>query len=119
MNPAINCSIFLIVGIYFFILHFFTLFFLANMHECPICYTNTVSIFENSCSHVWCKKCHNKMIQIKHHTCPLCREEILLKKRPTHNTYIEWLLNGGQPVYRWRTKRYRKRYKQYLTYKYH
>ena len=86
--------------------------------ECPICFDTTVSIFENTCGHQWCKKCHQKMIQIHHHTCPLCRDEILLNKRPPHNAYIEWLLNGGEPVYRWRTKRYRKKYKQYLKYKY-
>lgn len=78
--------------------------------ECPICYDEeVVSIFRNTCNHAWCKQCHQQLIHHQHTECPICRTEIALKRRPRpHNNYIEWLLEGGTPVIRWRNKRYRK-----------
>ena len=79
--------------------------------ECPICLDeDVVSTFTNICSHEWCKKCHQQLIHHKHTDCPICRGSIQLKRRPKpHNNYINWLLEGGTPVIRWRNKRYRKR----------
>lgn len=81
------------------------------MDNCPICLCPSKSIFTNTtCSHSWCKQCHNKLIQFKHTSCPLCREDIHLKRRPVpKNEYIDWLLEGGVPVIRWRNKRWTKR----------
>ena len=93
------------------------MYFFLKM-ECPICYEEKVSIFTNNCGHTWCKECHNKLVQMNHTTCPMCRDNIVLQKHLPKNHYIEWLLSGGEPIYVWRTKRHRKRYKQYLKYKY-
>ena len=78
--------------------------------ECPICYDEDVaSIFTNTCNHKWCKKCHQQLIHHKQTDCPICRHSIGLKRRPKpHNKYLDWLLEGGTPVIRWRNKRYRK-----------
>ncbi len=85
--------------------------------ECPICYNTSVSIFTNVCNHSWCKECHNRMISVNHTTCCICREAIILPhKMRKHNTYIHWLLNGGEPALRWRPKRYRRG--QFFKYKY-
>lgn len=84
---------------------------------CPICLDYKKSIFTNICGHSWCKNCHQKMISHSHTTCPLCRQTIILQKTPPTNTYIEWLLNGGEPTHVWRTKKHRKKYKQYLKYR--
>lgn len=86
--------------------------------QCPICYNDDLSIFSNSCGHTWCKTCHQKLIKFNLTSCPLCRENIILQKHLPRNDYIEWLINGGEPMYRWRTKKHRKKYKQYLKYKY-
>ena len=79
--------------------------------ECPICYETKNSIFTNiTCNHAWCKQCHHKMVDHKHTTCPICRESIHLKRRPApKNEYIDWLIEGGIPVIRWRNKRWRRR----------
>lgn len=81
------------------------------MTECPICYNCSLSIFTNkTCDHTWCKACHNKLIQYKHTTCPICRSTIQLERRPKpYNEYIEWLLEGGVPVVRWRNKRWKRK----------
>ncbi len=80
------------------------------MSECPVCYEYTVSVFTNTCQHSWCKSCHQRMMDHKHTDCPLCRETIVLPYSPKikQNFYIEWLLNGGEPMLRWRPKRYRR-----------
>ncbi len=83
--------------------------------ECPICYIDTVSIFTNDCGHHWCKQCHQKLLKFNHTTCPMCREDIHLQKKPQHPKYMDWLVNGGAP-YIWRTKRNKKRLK-YLRYR--
>jgi len=85
---------------------------------CPVCLEERVSIFENRCSHTWCKDCHKRLIQYNHTTCPLCRENIFLKKKLDGPKYMDWLVNGGAP-YVWRTKRNRKylKYLKYLKYK--
>lgn len=79
--------------------------------ECPICYETTINVFTNiTCGHTWCKQCHHKMVDHKHTTCPICRDSIRLKRRPKpKNEYIDWLIEGGVPVVRWRNKRWRKR----------
>ena len=80
---------------------------------CPICYEEEISIFTNiKCGHSWCKACHQKLIHHKHTTCCICREPILLKRRPKpKNEYINWILEGGEPCMRWRNKRWRKKFK--------
>ena len=83
--------------------------------ECPVCFECRISVFQNRCTHTWCKECHHKMIQHNHTTCPICRHPIILKKKPERPKYMDWLVNGGAP-YIWRTKRNRK-YLKYLTYK--
>ena len=58
-----------------------------------------------------CKECITKWTNEKSkQTCPLCRETIVLPYSPKikQNFYIEWLLNGGEPMLRWRPKRYRR-----------
>jgi len=102
---------------YFYILKLFLYFIILKM-ECPICFGVYYSIFSNSCGHTWCKQCHQKLIHFNHTSCPLCRETIVLQKQLPTNKYIEWLINGGEPMYVWRTKKHRKKYKQYLKYKY-
>ena len=79
--------------------------------ECPICYNTSEKIFTNrSCQHIWCKSCHQLLIHHKHINCPICRDPIQLKRRPTpKNEYISWLLEGGIPVIRWRNKRWSKK----------
>ena len=82
---------------------------------CPICLEdNIVSIFSNTaCGHSWCKACHQKLVHVKHTSCVLCREPIRLARRPKpRNSYIEWLLEGGEPVLRWRNKRYHKMWRK-------
>ena len=79
--------------------------------NCPICLEDdVVSIFTNSpCGHSWCKQCHNKLVNVNHTTCVICRAPIKLRRQPKpYNSYIQWLLEGGEPVLRWRNKRYHK-----------
>ena len=60
------------------------------MSECPVCYEYTVSVFTNTCQHSWCKSCHQLLIHHKHINCPICRDPIQLKRRPTpKNEYIK------------------------------
>lgn len=88
------------------------------MHECPICMEESYSIFTNVCHHAWCKECHNQLLEHKHTNCVICRYPIVLpnKYRKKENFYIGWLLSGGEPVMRWRSKRYRRG--RFLDYKY-
>ena len=82
--------------------------------DCPICLEEgVVSIFTNpSCKHSWCKECHHKLVNINHTSCVICREPIKLQRRPIpYNSYIQWLLDGGEPVIRWRNKRHHKMFK--------
>ena len=85
--------------------------------ECPICLeVDIVSIFTNmKCGHSWCKECHQKLVSIKHTSCCLCREPIILKRKPLpKNKYIEWLIEGGEPCIRWRNKRWKKNNRWWL-----
>lgn len=82
--------------------------------QCPICLDDDIiSIFTNrTCGHSWCKQCHHKLIEKKFTTCCLCREKIVLKRKPTpRDNYIDWLLEGGEPCIRWRNKRWRKKHR--------
>lgn len=106
-----------------FIVYHCKIFFLSTklyitMEVCPICLDPLpLSIFTNTiCGHVWCKCCHNKMIKHNISTCPMCRTTIALKRRPPKNQYIEWLLEGGEPVIRWRRKRSDKYFNRYYKY---
>lgn len=79
--------------------------------ECPICLDVKRSLFNNKCGHSWCKACHEKLLQVKHVTCVICREPITLHRPLTpKNAYIDWLLKGGQPLLYPRKKR-KKKYK--------
>lgn len=124
-KPIKYGNIFLRVQIYF--LYYITanyLFCLTStkpstlMDVCPICLDPLpLSIFTNTvCGHVWCKCCHDKMIVHNHSKCPLCRKNIVLKRRPPKKKYIEWLLEGGEPVIRWRRKRSDKYFNRYYKY---
>ncbi len=79
-------------------------------HLCPICLDDSISIFTNVCNHSWCKACHERLLAHNHTECVICRHAIILptKYRERRNFYIEWLLSGGEPVLRWRPKRYRR-----------
>ena len=86
--------------------------------ECVICLepvSNNKNFKCKKCKNIFHSKCIYNLIEKE---CPLCRENIILQKHLPRNDYIEWLINGGEPMYRWRTKKHRKRYKQSLKYKY-
>ena len=85
--------------------------------DCPICLQElSPSIFTNTaCGHAWCKSCHQKLIKHAHTTCPLCRCDIHLKRRPKVNDYTQWLMDGGVPVIRWRAKRKDKYFRKYYN----
>jgi hypothetical protein len=84
--------------------------------ECPICLEPLPkSIFINSCGHVMCKCCLNKMVEHGLTACPMCREKIMLNRQPPENLYTRWLLDGGQPVIRWRRKRSNKYFNRFKS----
>jgi hypothetical protein len=77
-----------------------------------------MSIFTNVCNHSWCKACHHRLLERNHTECVMCRHAIILptKYREKRNFYIDWLLSGGEPVLRWRPKRYRRGRFEYYKY---
>ena len=74
--------------------------------ECCICLQDSKKWFYAPCNHQWCRKCHRQMQRYDMTTCPLCRASWWTR---LPNLYIESLLDGYEPVMRWRVKRHRRR----------
>ena len=84
--------------------------------DCPICLEPMPkSIFRNSCGHIICKRCLNKMVKHGLTNCAICRADITLNRQPEPNQYTNWLLDGGLPVIRWRRKRSNKYFNRFKS----
>ena len=48
-------------------------------NTCPLCLTDTVSVYLNPCGHTCCDKCYEKICMNNNNKCFLCRNRILNK----------------------------------------